>query len=105
VDILKDYFFYDTCSLVRFSNIFVKYMADQYIEFEKTADKEYKDQLRYNLNNRKYFTSYFLSFHLHDIFVEKMHFSDLELDCFENILPKFVGESNHVEQTGKRAHY
>lgn len=105
VDILKNYFFYDLDSLERFADIYVDYISHQYIEFDKTTDKSYKLQLKYDLYDRKYFTSYFLSYHLHDILVDKMHFSDLELDCFENILPKFMGESKHAKQTGKRTHY
>lgn len=105
VDILQNYFFYDVESLVRFSDIFVQYIADQYVEFDRSVDQAYKMQLRYDVTNRKYFTSYFLSAHIHDILVDKLHFSEQELDCFENILPKFVGESNDVKQTGKRANY
>jgi hypothetical protein len=105
VDILKNYFFYDTASLTRFADIFVNYISHQYVEFDKSTDRAYKLQLKNDSYDRKYFTSYFLSFHLHDILVDKLHFSELELDCFENILPKFMGESKHAKQTGKRANY
>lgn len=98
-DILKNYFFYDNESLNNFFDDFVNCMANEYTIFHQNVDFDFKRQLRFDLNTRRHFTSYFVSWHLHDLLVNNLHFTDMELDLFENILPKFVGVYD-VKQQG-----
>jgi hypothetical protein len=104
-DILKNNFFYDLETLEHFFNIFTCKMANEYCAFEDNSDEEFKRRLRHDLMCRKYFTSYFVSYHLHDILVQDFHFSDFELDLFENILPKFTGVYNAKPQGNQRTNH
>jgi hypothetical protein len=105
-NILKNNFFYDDFSLKRFLNIFHEVMTDEYCAFEQYTDEEILEELRNDKVTRQYFTSYFTSANLHDIFVHDMHFTEEELDCFENMLPKYTGVyDNDPKQTNKRAYY
>jgi hypothetical protein len=105
-NILKNNFFYDEFSLKRFLDIFQEVMIEEYHAFEQYTEVDFIMELEHCLLTRKYFTSYFTSSNLHDILVEDLHFSELELDCFENILPKYTGVyDNDLKQTSKRAYY
>jgi hypothetical protein len=104
-NILKNNFFYSLESIANFLEVCTVRMANEYCAFEDTSDDEFKHRLRFDLNFRRIFTSYFVSYHLHDILVENLHFSEKELDLFENILPKFQGERDVKQQGFKRANH
>jgi hypothetical protein len=104
-DILKNNFFYDFDTLSHFHNVFTYKMANEYCAFEDNIDQDFKRRLRHDLMCRKYFTSYFVSYHLHDILVQEFHFSDKELDLFENILPKFIGVYDVKHQGNQRTNH
>jgi hypothetical protein len=104
-DILKNNFFYDLESLADFHKVFTMTLANEYCAFEDNSDAEFKQRLRFDLKCRQLFTSYFVSYHLHDILVHNLHFSEKELDLFENILPKFVGVYDAKQQGFKRENY
>lgn len=104
-NILVKYFYYDKEALARFYDYFGDTMQDEYVLWEETADKEYKRDLRHDPILRKHFTSYFVSYHLHDVLVQNLYFTEVELDCFENILPKYTGEIDDTKQSSKRARY
>jgi hypothetical protein len=101
--ILEDNFFYDKMALKRFLDNFHEVMENEYLLLESSVDKDFRLCMKYDLCAKKHFTSYFLSFHLHDILVERLFFSDLELQMFENILPKFVGvQDAYASKRNKR---
>jgi hypothetical protein len=100
-DILRFKFFYDAESLNKFFEDFTQYIANEYCAFEEYSDIEFKNLLRFDAARRRYFTSYFVCFHLHDLLVNNLHFSEMELDHFENLLPKCVG-GYHVKQQGSQ---
>lgn len=95
--ILKTYFFYDDECLERFWACFGDTIEEEYLYFDENADYGFKVQLQYDLKLRRDWTCYFVSFHLHDILMDQLHFTELELDCFENLLPNTTG----VEKNGK----
>jgi hypothetical protein len=102
--ILKFNFFYDEESLERFFKLFENYIVEDYLCFEKNATKDVILQLKLDSQARSYFTSYFVSANLHDILVCEMHFTDSELDAFENLLPK-LGVNHGSKPSRKRAYY
>lgn len=105
-NILKNNFFYDDFSLKRFLDIFQEVMTEEYTAFEQCTEQEFLDELKNDKTTRLYFTSYFTSANLHDILVHDLHFTEQELDCFENMLPKYSGvNDNDTKQTSKRAYY
>jgi hypothetical protein len=85
--ILQRYFFYDKETLDRFADEFVDTIAYEYRIMNMSLHPEDRWELEANLLTRKYFTTYFVSYNLHDILVEKFFFTELELDCFENLIP------------------
>ena len=104
--ILRDYFFYDGDALSKFIDLFTEKMRTEYLRLEKTAPHSMICFLKHDPRGRKYFTSYFVSYHLHDVLVDDFHFENEELMMFDNILPKFVGvQDAYAEQRHKRAHY
>jgi hypothetical protein len=98
-NILQNYFFYDTECINNFFDDFVDCMADEYRQCYESMDQQLRTELKLSRDRRKHFTSYFVTWHLHDLLVNNLHFSKLELDMFENILPKFTG-ANHAKQQG-----
>jgi|SRR3954466_16033691 hypothetical protein len=101
--ILRDNFFYEPEALVNFMHTYTDTLANEYCLFEDNTDREFIRKLKTDLEGRKLFTSYFMSFHLHDALVNQLHFSDEELSLFESILPKFVGVYNAKQQGNQRA--
>lgn len=105
-NILQKNFYYDNASLSRFLDIFQEVMTDEYCAFEQYTEQEFLDELKADKTARLYFTSYFTSANLHDILVHDLHFTEMELDCFENMLPKYTGVyENESKPTSKRAYY
>jgi len=104
-NILKQYFFYDEECLGRFLNCFEETMKEEYYFFEDNVDPSFKWELTHSKSKREHFTSYFVSYFLHDVLVLDLHFTEMELDCFENILPKYIGVDDDIKQGNKRAHY
>jgi hypothetical protein len=104
-DILQNNFFYDKESIEDFYEVFQNTMANEYVLFESHTDFDFKQRLRFDLMCRKQFTTYFVSYYLHDILVHDLHFSEMELDLFENILPKFVGVKYVKPQGDKRTNH
>lgn len=103
--ILQNNFFYDEGSLARFLQIFDATMKEEYLQFDLAADSKFKWQLKIDKYLRHDFTSWFVSYHLHDILVDDLFFTEEELDAFENILPKYQGVQNDSKQINKRAQY
>lgn len=103
--ILKDNFFYDDDCLRRFIKKFYEVIEFEYLKFSNTIDDEIRDYLENDWAGRKDFTSYFVSYHVSNILVEFLFFSEQELKLFENILPKYIGANNdkNVEQGNERA--
>lgn len=94
--ILREYFLYSQELLGKFIDVFISKMKAEHAKLERAAYPEIIDFLRYNLINRKDFTSYFVSYHLHDVLVDDFFFSEEELQMFDNILPKFIGVQEHT---------
>lgn len=104
--ILREYFFYDSECLGRFIDAFIAKIKEEYSRLKLAAHQEMIDFLAYDPLGKKQFTSYFVSYHLHDVLVDDFNFTDEELQMFDNILPKFIGVQDvYAEQRHKRAHY
>jgi hypothetical protein len=104
--ILREYFFYDSECLGRFIDSFIEKIKAEYSRFECAAHQEMMLFLKFDVVAREHFTSYFVSYHLHDLLVDDFCFTEIELNMFDNILPKFVGvQDAYAEQRHKRAHY
>ena len=104
--ILREYFFYSPESLGRFIDAFIEKIREEYSRLENAAHREMTFFLKYDPVGKAHFTSYFVSYHLHDVLVDDFFFSENELQMFDNILPKFIGvQDAYAEQRHKRAHY
>lgn len=103
--ILQDYFYYSNECLAKFFDEFVEVIADDYVQFYSNATDKLKHELKYHPLKRKYFTSYFVSYHLHEVLAAKLHFTEMELQAFENLIPKYTGVHKHDKQINKRAYH
>jgi hypothetical protein len=105
--ILRTNFYYEDESLDDFVKIFTNDISTELLFFEANAHPETLDKLHEDNKARLYFTCYFVSAHLRDIFINKLHFTEQEIYAFENILPKYTGESRRYETKSeyKRAHH
>jgi hypothetical protein len=101
--ILQNNFFYSEGCLALFLNDFQDRLEFHYHKLEDQADNCFRIQMKNDRIARKNFTAYFVSYHLHDTLVEDCHFSEIELDLFENILPKYTGvHKDGLEQSEQR---
>ena len=105
--ILKYNFFYDDYCIARYINKFSRVMEKEYADFFQAADIELKTFLKYNDKAKQTFTSDFMCYHLHYIFVDYLFFSDQELDLFNIILTKILGVSHEsiVNKSNERTHH
>jgi hypothetical protein len=105
--ILERNFFYDSETIKRFLDLFTEDTIVELDNFEAFAEPEVLEELEYNATARLYFTCYFVSAQLRFIFIDKLHFTEQELQAFESFLPKYIGEKNEKQQPSKRArtHY
>jgi hypothetical protein len=103
-NILKNNFFYSDGALKRFFNCFNDLMQEEYSLFEIEVEDSFRFQLKTCDAIKKDFTCYFVSFYLHDVLMYDLHFTEMELEQFQNLLPSFIGDKQN-EQTGKRAHH
>lgn len=90
--ILRNNFCYDDENLSMFIDIFTDDIAKDLSSFELFAEKSVIDELHRNTKARLYFTCYFVSLSIRDLFINKMHFTEQELVAFESILPKYTGD-------------
>lgn len=105
-NILRKNFYYDDSDMVRFVRIFTERISRELSNFEVLGSPAVIRELRSDSVARLYFTCYFVSAHLRDIFIHDMHFSEQELSAFDSILPKYAGENHFENKQGyKRAHY
>lgn len=93
--ILRENFFYDNESLGNFIDEFTKEVSAELAFFQEYANAEMLGRLETDATARLHFTCYFVSAHLRDIFIEKLHFSEPELYAFESLLPKYTGERKY----------
>lgn len=103
--ILKKHFFYDEESITHFLDDFTNEMIFGYGCFDEKADEETRLRLKYDRKARALFTNYFASANLHDILINYLHFSEQELEAFENILPRYAGVTDDVKPSNKRAYH
>jgi len=103
--ILKKHFFYDEESVMRFLHRFTDTIESELIRFGNWANQEIQIQLKYDRSARFYFTSYFVSVNLRNVMVEHLHFSESELEAFDNVLPKYSEVIESVKPCNQRAHY
>jgi hypothetical protein len=99
--ILAKNFFYEAATIKAFLNKFSNHVGGKLELFELTADQEILDELRHDETARLYFTCYFVSAHLRDLFLTELHFTEQELRAFEGFLPKYIGEANYEKQQPK----
>jgi hypothetical protein len=102
--IFKNNFFYDKESIERFLKIFTEIIKGECEIFDRFADENIRLRLKYDHDARKEFTAYFVSIHLREIMIEHLNFSEMELQAFENVLPKYSEASDDVEPYSQRAH-
>ena len=105
--ILQANFYYEDESLKEFIGVFTNDISNELLFFEANAHPETLEKLHKDGKARLYFTCYFVSAHLRDIFINKMNFTEQEIHAFENILPKYTGEIRHYEAKPKhkRTHH
>ena len=103
--ILQNNFYYSETVLDRFIDTLSDVLADEMEALDQWIDQDFKMMMKYDGLARKEFTCYFVSEHLHDVLVYDMHFSDQELDAFENILPKYTGVADDTKQRSQGARY
>lgn len=104
--ILQNNFFYDQDSLARFIDIFTDELEFEYACFQDEANHEMKLRLKHDKKARNSFTTYFVSAHLRDILIDYLHFTEMELEAFDNILPKYSEvAANDIESCNQRTHY
>jgi hypothetical protein len=103
--ILKKHFFYDEEGVMRFLHIFTDTVEFELIQFGNWANQQIQLRLKYDQSARFYFTSYFVSVNLRNVMVEHLHFSESELEAFDNFLPKYSEVIENVKSYNQRAHY
>lgn len=101
--ILRENFFYSEEQLAKFLQIFTEDAGNDLNYFEEYGDEDIIDELRHDLLARLHFTCYFTSVHVRQIFLNKLHFSEQELQAFQNILPKYLGEPHERKSRYTRA--
>lgn len=105
-DILHNNFFYDDSDLNWFLHTFTEEIGRELTNYEIFGDPDIIADLNTDPLARLHFTCYFVSFNLREIFIDKMHFSDQELEIFDSILPRYTGEKpNENNPKHKRANY
>lgn len=102
--ILQKNFFYDNDDIRRFLDYYQDRLAWEYQKLDDVADADFRADME-DYDTKRYFTSYFASYHLHDTLVEDCYFSPEELDLFENILPKYTGEKEHGHKSESKRTY
>lgn len=106
--ILKKNFFYEDETLGEFLTDFIDIASDELLLFEASANQEILDTLNDDYRKRLHFTCYFVSAHLREVFIHRLHFTEQEIYAFESLLPKYTGEYNRDENKQskyKRAHH
>lgn len=103
--ILKKYFFYDEEGITRFLHVFTDSMEFELDCFDQWAEKEVQIQLQYDPKARFYFTTYFISANLRNVMIKHLHFSESELEAFDNVLPEYSEVNKNVKSCNERAHY
>jgi hypothetical protein len=103
--ILKNHFFYDTDSLKQFLEVFTNEMEYGCGRFGDQADEDILLRLKYDRKARALFTTYFASANLREILIDFFYFSEMELEAFDNLLPKYSGVADDIEPRNQRAHY
>lgn len=103
--ILKKHFFYDQESVTRFLHMFTNAVEYELDCFENWANQEIQIQLKYDRKARFYFTNYFVSANLRNVMIRCLHFSESELEAFDNVLPKYSEVNKNAKSYNQRAHY
>jgi hypothetical protein len=102
-NILSRHFNYDKDSLDNFCQIFAASINLEHAILQERADKEFKHIIWGDKLKQLEFTAHFVGYHLCMVLHEKLHFTETELDCFENILVKYIKvcEPNDIKQDGE----
>jgi hypothetical protein len=105
-DILRTNFFYEEESLGRFLDLMSDVLGEELDFFQYNAEPAVLEELYCDSEARLYFTCYFVSAHLREVFIHDLHFTEQELHAFESILPKYTGVYHEKQQSKhKRAYY
>ncbi|HSX39114.1 MAG TPA: hypothetical protein VLI92_00800 [Candidatus Saccharimonadales bacterium] len=103
--ILKKNFYYEDESLSFFLNEFTANLGQELTDFEMFANESVVADLHNDKMARFYFTCYFVSAHLREFFIHRLHFSEQELNAFESVLPKYTGERYEKQQPKHQGTY
>ena len=105
--ILQRNFFYEEESLKNFLDIFTYDISNELLFFEANVEQRILDELNSDKLARLHFTCYFVSAHLREIFIHKLHFTEQEIYAFESLLPKYTGDKkrNETEPKYTRTHH
>jgi hypothetical protein len=87
--ILSNHFYYDYDSLERFCQTFTSNINYEHTLLQATADDEFKYIIWGDKGKKAEFTARFVGYFLCQTLYE-INFSDREIDCFENILIKYI---------------
>jgi hypothetical protein len=96
--ILEKNFFYDKETISVFLTKFTDDTIQELELFEQSTDPEILYELETDPKARLHFTCYLASSQLRHIFLNELHFTEQELNAFDNILPKHTGENYEKRQ-------
>lgn len=96
--IMRNNFFYDEETLKDFLIFFTDDFSDALIDFGSSADREIICDLYSSRAVRFDFTCYFASKVIRRILIQDFHFSEQELQAFENIVSKYTGDNLNENQ-------
>lgn len=101
--ILRDNFFYSEEEVAKFLHMFTEDAGNNLDYFLEYGDEDIVDELKRDLLARLHFTCYFTSVHVRQIFLNKMNFTEQELQAFQTILSKHLGEPHERKSRHTRA--
>lgn len=97
--VLQKNFFYENENITSFLDDFTADLGQELSNFELLAHESIIYELHNDKMARFYFTCYFVSAHLREFFIHKLHFTEQELHAFESVLPKYTGERYEKQQS------
>lgn len=95
--ILKRFFYYDYDSIDYFTRNFARVINGEHTNLQLNSSTDFKFFMWGNKYAQQEFTANFLGFFLLETLDKTLHFNDLELIHFENILLKYLKEVEPVE--------
>ena len=99
--ILRRFFYYDCEAVNNFMKNFARVINGEHTHLQLHSTDDFKYFIWGNPDAQQKFTANFLGFFLLETLSETLHFNELELMHFENILLKYLKEVEPVEHAQK----